>query len=75
MTFLVEVDSFKTRHLVSCGNDILVENSERLIKQLQEDITLLRKNLEIKYEVIHSSLLQLVKHDNVVVKCNNVSSH
>ena len=33
--FLAEVDSFKKRHLISCGNDVLAENSERLIKQLQ----------------------------------------
>ena len=32
--FLAEVDSFKKRHLISCGNDVLAENSEYLIKQL-----------------------------------------
>ena len=32
-SFLAEVDSFKKRHLVSCGNDVLAENSERLIKR------------------------------------------
>ena len=31
--FLAEVDSFKKRHLISCGNDVLTVNSERLIKQ------------------------------------------
>ena len=40
--FLSAVDSFKERHLNSCGNDILIENSEHLIKPLQEDITFLR---------------------------------
>ena len=67
-SFLAEVDSFKKSHLISCGNDVLAVNSERLIKQLQEDITLLG-------EVIHSLLQQLAKCENVVVECNNVSSH
>ena len=45
-SFLAEVDSFKKRHLISCGNDVLAENSERLTKQLQEDITFLREQLK-----------------------------
>ena len=46
-SFLAEVHSFKKRHLISCGNDVLAENvSERLIKQLQEDITFLREQLK-----------------------------
>ena len=73
-SFLAEVDSFKKRHLISCGNDVLAVNSERLMKQLQEDITFLREQLKNKDEVIHS-LLQLAKRENVVVECNNVSSH
>ena len=72
--FLAEVDSFKKRHLISCGNGVLAVNSERLMKQLQEDITFLREQLKNKDEVIHS-LLQLAKRENVVVECNNVSSH
>ena len=75
MSFLAEVDSFKKRYLISCGNDVLAENSERLIKQLQEYITFLRQQLNNKDEVIHSLLQQLAKRDNVVVECNNVSSH
>ena len=75
-SFLAEVHSFKKRHLISCGNDVLAENvSERLIKQLQEDITFLREQLKNKDEVIHSLLQQVAKCDNVVVECNNVSSH
>ena len=34
-SFLAEVDSFKKRHLISRGNDVLAENSERLIRQLR----------------------------------------
>ena len=74
-SFLAEVDSFKNSHLISCGNDVLAVNSERLIKQLQEDITFLREQLKNKDEVIHSLLQQLAKLENVVVECNNVSSH
>ena len=60
-SFLAEVDSFKKRHLISCGNDILAVNSERLIKQLQEDITFLREQLKDKDEVIYSLLQRNVK--------------
>ena len=74
-SLLAEADSFKKRHLISCGNDVLAENSERLIKQLQEDITFLREQLKNKDQVIHSLLQQLAKRDNVVVECNNASSH
>ena len=73
--FLAEVDSFKKRHLIYCGNDVLAVNSERLIKQLQEDITFLREQLKNKDEVIDSLLQQLAQRDNAVVECNNVSSH
>ena len=45
--FLAEVDSFKKRHLISCGYDVLVENSERLIKQLQEGMAFLREQLTL----------------------------
>ena len=46
LSFLVEVDSFKKRHLIFCDNDVLAGNSERLVKQLQEDITFLREQLK-----------------------------
>ena len=72
-SFLAEVDSFKKRHLISCGNDVLTMNSERLLKQLQEDITFLGEQLKNK-EVIHSLLQQLAQSENVDVECNNVSS-
>ena len=73
-SFLAEVDSLKKRHLISCGNDVLGENSEHLIKQLQEDITFLREQLKDKDEIIHSFTIQLGKRDNVV-ECNNVNGH
>ena len=42
---------------------------------MQEDITFLRERFKNKDEVIHSLPQQLVKRDNVVVECNNVSIH
>ena len=72
---MAEVDSFKKRHLIFCGNDSLAKNSKRLIKQLQENIMFLREELKNKDEVIDSLLQQLAKRDNVVNECNNVSSH
>ena len=71
-SFLTKVDSFKKRHLISCGNDVIVENSESLIKQLQEEITFLREQSKNKDEIIHSLLQQLAKHDNIVVEWNHV---
>ena len=55
-SFLAQVDSFKKRHLISCRNDVFAENSERLLKQLQEDITLLEEQLQNKDEVSHPLL-------------------
>ena len=75
LPFLAEVNSFKKRNLISCGNDILAENSQHLIKQIQEEIAFLREQLKNKDKVIHSLLQQLAKHDNIVFECNNVSSH
>ena len=74
-TFLAELDSYKKRHLISCGNNVLAENSEHLMKQLQEGITFLREQLKNKDDIIHSLLQQLAKRENVVVECNNISSH
>ena len=73
--FFVSFLPFKKRHLISCGNDVLAENSERLIKQLQENITFLREQIKNKGEIIHSLLQQVAKRDNVAVERNNVSSH
>ena len=52
------------------GNDILVENLERLTKHFPEDITFLKEQLKN-----HSLLHKLVKRENIVVECNHVSSH
>ena len=60
LSFLAKVDSVKKIHLNPSGNDVLVENSERLIRG-QKDITFLRQQLENKDEVIHSLLQQLAK--------------
>ena len=50
-SFLAQVDSFKKRHLISCRNDVFAENSERLLKQLQEGITFPGEQLQNKDEV------------------------
>ena len=50
---MAEVSSFKERLLNSCGHDVLVENSERLIKQLQKGIRFLREQWKNKSEVIN----------------------
>ena len=71
-SFLAEVDFFKKRHLISCGNDVLFENSEGLIKQLRDGITFVRKQWWRKWRN-KSILQQLVKRDNIVVECNHVS--
>ena len=72
---MVEVDSFKKRHLIFCGNDVLLENSENLIKKLQEEIAFLREQLKNTDEVIHSLLQQLAKRDKFVDDCDHASSH
>ena len=41
-----KVDSFKKRHLISGGNDVLIENGEPLIRQLQKEITFLREQFK-----------------------------
>lgn len=46
MSFLAEVSSFKERLLNSCGHDVLVENSERLIKQFSEVIMFSQREIE-----------------------------
>ena len=60
-SFLAEVHSFEKRHFISWGNDVLAENSERLIKQLQEDIAFLREQLKNKDEIIHSHTTTISK--------------
>ena len=71
---MAEADSFKNRHLISCDKELWIENWESLIKQLQEDITFLRKQLKNKDEIIHSFIQQLAKYDNIVVECNPASN-
>ena len=68
---------FKNKHLNSYPNDVSINNSERLIKQLQDNINFLREQLKNKDEIINSLLQQLSKRDDIVVQCNyeNVSSN
>ena len=44
--FLSEVNSFKNKHLNSYHNDTSINNSECLIKQLQDNINFIREQLK-----------------------------
>ena len=45
-SFFPEVNSFKDKHLNSYANDVSINNSERLIRQLQDHINFLRQQLK-----------------------------
>ena len=60
----------KNKHLNSYRNDVSINNSERLIKQLQDNINFLREQLKNKDEIINPLLQQLSKRDDRVVQCN-----
>ena len=47
-SFFHEVNSFKDKHLNSYANDVSINNSERLIRQLQDNINFLRQQLKNK---------------------------
>ena len=47
-SFFPEVNSFKDKHLNSYANDVSINNSERLIRQLQDNINFLRQQLKNK---------------------------
>ena len=65
-SFFVGVNSFKNKHLNSYLNDIFINNSERLIKQLQDNINFLREQLKNKDEIVNSLLQQLSKRDDIL---------
>ena len=69
-SFFAEVKSFKNKHLNSYLNDVSINNSERLIKQLQDNINFLREQLKNKGEIINSLLQQLSKRDDMVLQCS-----
>ena len=47
-SFFPEVNSFKDKHLNAYANDVSINNSERLIRQLQDHINFLRQQLKNK---------------------------
>ena len=51
-SFFTEVNSFKNKHLNSYLKDVYTNNSERLIKQLQDNINFLREQLKNKDDII-----------------------
>ena len=52
-SFFAEVNLFKNKYLSSYSNDVSINNSERLIKQLQANINFLRQELKNKDEMIN----------------------
>ena len=52
-SFFAEVNSFKNKYLNSYSNDVSINGSERLIKQLQDNINFLRQELKNKDEMIN----------------------
>ena len=52
-SFFAEVNLFKNKYLSSYSNDVSINNSERLIKQLQDNINFLRQELKNKDEMIN----------------------
>ena len=62
-SFFAEVNSLKNKYLNSYSNYVSINNSERLIKQLQDNINFLRQQLKNKDEMIktwwHSCSVQL----------------
>ena len=69
-SFFAEVNSFKNKYLNSYSNGISINNSEGLIKQLQDNINFLRQQLKNRDGMINSLLRQLPKRDDIVVQCN-----
>ena len=63
----------KSKHLNFYANGISRNNSERLIRQLQDNINFLREQLKNEDEIINSLLQQLSKLDNIVVQYNHSS--
>ena len=52
-SFFAEVNSLKNKYLNSFSNDVSINNAERLIKQLQDNIDFLRQQLKNKDEMIN----------------------
>ena len=63
-SFFAEVNSLKNKYLNSFSNDVSINNAERLIKQLQDNIDFLRQQLKYKDEMINLLPQQLSKPDD-----------
>ena len=63
-SFFAEVNSLKNKYLNSFSNDVSINNAERLIKQLQDNIDFLRQQLKNKDEMINLLPQQLSKPDD-----------
>ena len=63
-SFFAEVNSLKNKYLNSFSDDVSINNAERLIKQLQDNIDFLRQQLKNKDEMINLLPQQLSKPDD-----------
>ena len=63
-SLFAEVNSLKNKYLNSFSNDVSINNAERLIKQLQDNIDFLRQQLKNKDEMINLLPQQLSKPDD-----------
>ena len=63
-SFFAEVNSLKNKYLNSFSNDVSINNAERLIKQLQDNIDFLRQQLKCKDEMINLLPQKLSKPDD-----------
>ena len=61
-SFFAEVNSFKNKHLNSYANEVSLNNSERLTRQLLRQYYFLREQLKNRGEIINSLLQQLSKN-------------
>ena len=69
-SFFAEANLLKNKHLKSYLNNVSINNSEHLIKQLQDNTNFLREQLKNKDKIINSLLQQLSKRDDIVVQCS-----
>ena len=63
-SLFAEVNSLKNKYLNFFSNDVSINNAERLIKQLQDNIDFLRQQLKNKDEMINLLPQQLSKPDD-----------
>ena len=74
LSFFADVNSIKSKYFNSNSNNVSINNSERLTKQLQDNVNFLRQQLKSKNEMINSLLQQLSKCDKKVPSNSNLNN-